>query len=173
MDKLLNSTSSRAAMAAIVLFMSACGSGAAPSEARETADVSAGGSATQSQAPTLTASFEEVASFMDPPAGSIEILMTFGPVFVPEEAIAKAGTVTFFLRNDKGDGPPAAHNFLLGTAVDATPLATSPLMGSGEAGILTVEDLAPGTYAYWCTIPSPDGYPHSHYGMVGTLTVTP
>lgn len=173
MPNLLNGNGSRAAIAGITFVLSACAGLASPSEVSESAAESAENSAGPSQGPALMASFEEVPAFADPPAGSIEILMTFGPTFVPEEATAKAGTVTFFLRNDKGDGPPAAHNFLLGTEVDAPPLATSPLMGSGEAGILTVEDLAPGTYAYWCTIPSPDGYPHSHYGMVGTLTVTP
>jgi plastocyanin len=89
--------------------------------------------------------------------------------FVPEEATAKAGTVTFFLRNDPGD----VHNFLLGTAVDAPPLAKSPVMGSSETGILTIEELAPGTYAYWCTVPDRLGTPHWQDGMVGTLTVTP
>ena len=89
--------------------------------------------------------------------------------FVPDEATAKAGTVTFFLRNVPGD----AHNFLLGTAVDTPPLAKSPVMISSETGILTIEDLAPGTYAYWCTVPDPLGTPHWQDGMVGTLTVTP
>ena len=45
--------------------------------------------------------------------------------FVPEEATAKAGTVTFFLRNDPGN----THNFLLGTAVDAA--AAGEIAGDG------------------------------------------
>ncbi len=89
--------------------------------------------------------------------------------FVPEEATAKAGTVTFFLRNDPGN----THNFLLGTAVGEPPLAKSPVMASSETGILTIEGLAPGTYAYWCTVPDRLGTPHWQDGMVGTLTVTP
>ena len=170
---LRNGNSSRAAISILALCLSACGAVASPSEAAPSARESEDGTETASTAPTLTASFEEANSFADPPAGSIEIVMTFGPKFEPEEATATAGTVTFFLVNDKGDGLPIAHNFLLGTAVDAPPLASSPVMGSGEAGILTVQDLEPGTYAYWCTIAGPDGNPHSHQGMVGTLTVTP
>jgi len=169
---ILLGSGSRAATALLALCLLACG-GVSSSEAAPSALESEDGTETASAAPTLTASFEETEPFADAPEGSIEILLTFGPKFEPEEASAKAGTVTIFLRNDKGDGPPAAHNFLLGNAVDAPPLATSPLMGSGEAGILTIEDLPPGTYAYWCTIPSPDGAPHSQDGMVGTLTVTP
>ncbi|HEX5579032.1 MAG TPA: cupredoxin domain-containing protein [Candidatus Limnocylindria bacterium] len=172
MTSLIQTHGPRAGLLALAIVASACGAGEPTSMTTSpTAEESA--ETTASAAPTLAARFEEVEPFADPPEGAVEILMTFGPTFVPEEATATAGTVTFFLKNDKGDGPPAAHNFLLGTAVDAPPLASSPLMGSGEAGVLTIEDLGPGTYAYWCTIPSPDGQPHSHYGMVGTLTVTP
>ena len=63
--------------------------------------------------------------------------MTFGPTFEPEEATAQAGTVVFFLRNDKGDGPPALHNFLLGASVEDPPLARS-LYASVE-----VDDIIP------------------------------
>jgi plastocyanin len=167
-------TSSRAVLvAALAIALSACSAAAPASESSEPTTDATAAASIESAAPTLAATFEETEPFADAPAGAIEILMTFGPTFRPEEATAEAGTVTFFLRNDKGDGPPAAHNFLLGTSVDAPPLASSPLMGSGETGVLTIEDLEPGTYAYWCTIPSPDGRPHSQYGMVGTLTVTP
>lgn len=34
-------------------------------------------------------------------------------------------------------------------------------------------NLAPGTYAWWCFIPSPDGVPHFAKGMVREFTVTP
>jgi plastocyanin len=165
--------SSRAAMAGLAIALAACGAGTPAASSGEPTSEASSEPTMESTAPSFAASFEEVEPFADAPAGSIEIVMTFGPMFEPEEATTSAGTVTLFLRNDKGDGPPAAHNFLLGTAVDAPPLAASPLMGSGEAGILTIEDVPPGTYAYWCTIPSPDGKPHSAYGMVGTLTVTP
>jgi plastocyanin len=163
---------SRAAGAGLAIFLAACGAGAPASESSEPTGEATIEPSAASAAPSLVASFEETEPFADAPAGSIEILMTFGPKFEPKEATAKAGTVTFFLRNDKGDGPPAAHNFLLGTSMEASPLVSSPLMGSSETGLLTVEGLEPGTYTYWCTVPGPDGSPHSQYGMVGTLTVT-
>ena len=123
-----------------------------------------------SAAPTLAATFERDAEV---PEGAIEILMTFGPDFEPKAATAKAGTVVFALRNDKGDGPPALHNFLLGKSVEEPPFANSPSLASGFSGTLTVEGLEAGTYTYWCTILGPDGTPHSQMGMTGTLTVTP
>ena len=43
---------------------------------------------------------------------------------------------------------------------------------NGESILFTVYGLEAGTYTYWCTLPSPDGAPHSQYGMVGMLTVT-
>ena len=53
-----------------------------------------------------------------------------------------------------------------------SPLAVSPTLAANEAVTFTVEGLMPGTYTYWCTVPSPDGaQPHAQYGMVGTLTV--
>ena len=80
-----------------------------------------------------------------------------GPKFEPEEATAHAGDVAFFLRNDKGDGPPAVHNFLIGSDVDSPPLAASPTLMNGESILFTVYGLEAGTYTYWCTLPSPDG----------------
>jgi plastocyanin len=123
-----------------------------------------------SAAPTLSFTVEEAD---EAPAGAIELLLTFGPRFEPEEVSASAGTVVFFLQNDQGDGPPAVHNFLLGTSEEGPPLVSSPILSTGESVVLTVHDVEPGTYVYWCTVPSPDGRPHSAYGMVGTLTVTP
>ncbi len=171
MGTLLNGKGSQAAIAGIAVWLSACGAGASPSQATHSAAEHSDGAHTESAAPMLAATFEETGPFADPPAGSIEITMTIvsEEAFVPEEATAKAGTVTFFLRSDPGN----THNFLLGTAVDQPPLAKSPVMGSSETGILTIEDLAPGTYTYWCTVPDRLGTPHWQDGMVGTLTVTP
>lgn len=153
----------------LAVTASACSAGEPPIETAEPTIQAT----PQSASPRQAAHFEEVDPFSEPPAGSVEILMTFGPSFDPEEATATSGDVTIFLRNDKGDGPPAAHNFMLGTSVDEPPLVTTTMLGSGQAGILTIEDLAPGTYTYWCTIIGPDGMPHSDMGMIGTLTVTP
>ena len=123
----------------------------------------------ESVAPSLHATVEEAS---EAPAGAIEMLLTFGPKFEPEEVTAQAGDVVFFLRNDKGEGPPAVHNFLVGRTLDSPPFAASPTLMHGESIVFTVHGLEAGTYTYWCTMPSPDGAPHSQYGMVGTLTVT-
>ena len=131
---------------------------------------SVAGEPSMSAAPTLAFTVEEAD---EAPAGAIEILLTFGPMFEPEEVSAAAGTIVFFLQNDQGDGPPAAHNFLLGTSMEEPPLAASPTLSSGQAVLFTVEGVEPGTYTYWCTVPSPDGRSHAVYGMVGKLTVTP
>ena len=157
---------------ALLLLLVLAGCTAGGSESTDTVAPATAGSASPevSAAPTLSTSFVEERRAR---AGAIEVLMTFGPTFEPEEATAQAGTVVFFLRNDKGDGPPALHNFLLGTSVDAPPLAASPTLASGFAGTFAVEGLEPGTYAYWCTVLGPDGRTHSQMGMTGTLTVTP
>jgi plastocyanin len=154
---------------ALATLMAGCAAPAAQS-ASDTTAASVTGQPSMSAAPTLAFTVEEAD---EPPAGAIEILLTFGPKFEPEEVSASAGTIVFFLQNDQGDGPPATHNFWLGTSVDEPPLATSPVLSSGQAVVFTVEAVEPGTYTYWCTVPSPDGSPHSASGMVGTLTVTP
>ena len=159
----------RIAAAIVALVLAACGS--PPTETPEQTDAHDSHSpvSSESVAPTLEATVEEAS---EAPAGAIEILMTFGPKFEPEEVTAQAGDVVFFLRNDKGEGPPAVHNFLIGRALDSPPLAASPTLMHGESIVFTVYGLEAGTYTYWCTLPSPDGAPHSQYGMLGTLTVT-
>ena len=154
----------------IGMLATSCGAASSPSAgASQTAVHSMDSSVEPSPTPGFT--IEET---REAPAGAIEILLTFGPVFDPKEASAKAGEVVFFLRGDQGDGPPGAtHNFLLGPSIDAPPIAVSPVLATGEGVVLTIAELPAGTYTYWCTVPSPDGQPHSYYGMVGTLTVTP
>ena len=154
---------------ALAILMAACAAPSAQSSSGTPAD-SIAGEPSMSAAPTLAFTVEEAD---EAPAGAIELLLTFGPTFEPEEVSAAAGTIVFFLQNDQGDGPPAAHNFLLGTSVEEQPLAASPILSSGQAVVFTVEGFEPGSYTYWCTVPSPDGSPHSASGMVGTLTVTP
>ena len=152
------------------VLATSCGVASSPSAGDSQAAVQSVAASVE-PSPTPGFTFEEKT---EAPAGAIEILLTFGPDFDPKEATAKAGEVVFFLRNDPGDGPPAAtHNFLLGSSLDAPPLAVSPVLASGEGVVLTIADLPAGTYTYWCTVASPDGQPHSYYGMVGNLTVTP
>jgi plastocyanin len=160
---------SRTVALALLALLAACASVPPQSSSGEPTG-SIAGEASLSAAPTLAATAEEAT---EAPEGAIEILLTFGPKFEPEEVSAPAGTIVFFLQNDQGDGPPAIHNLLLGTSMDDPPLAASPTLATGEAVVFTVEGVEPGTYLYWCTLPSPDGSPHSAAGMVGTLTVTP
>ena len=154
---------------ALAILMVGCAAPALQTDSG-TPSASVAGALSASAAPTLAFTVEEAD---EPPAGAIEILLTFGPKFEPEEVSAEAGTIVFVLQNDQGDGPPAVHNFLLGTSLEASPLAASPILATGEGVVFTVEGVEPGSYVYWCTVPSPDGRPHSAYGMVGNLTVTP
>jgi plastocyanin len=72
---------------------------------------------------------------------------------------AKAGTVTFVVRNN-GSMP---HDFeIRGDGVSQKTHMLQP----GESDSLTV-DLQPGTYTYICTIPG-----HDQLGMQGSFTVT-
>ena len=157
------------AAALIALMLAACAGTPADTPEQTEAHESHSPVNSGSAAPMLQTTVEEAGSA---PSGAIEILLTFGPKFEPDEATAQAGEVVFFLRNDKGDGPPAVHNFLIGSDIESPPLAASPTLMSGESIVFTVYELEAGTYTYWCTLPSPDGAPHSQYGMVGTLTVT-
>jgi plastocyanin len=73
---------------------------------------------------------------------------------------AKAGKVTFAVRNTANDMP---HDFAIrGNGVEMK----TPMLKGGETAQFTV-DLKPGTYTYWCTIPG-----HDFLGMKGTFTVT-
>jgi plastocyanin len=119
---------------------------------------------------TLAATAEPAS---EAPAGAIELLMTFGPKFVPSEATAKAGTVMFFLHNDPGDGFLVEHDFVLGRTLDSPPLAASPKVLAYRSITFTIEGVTPGTYTYWCSVRGGDGKSHSSLGMVGSLTVTP
>jgi plastocyanin len=159
---------SRTTFVALVILMIGCVGQPAQTASNSPSSISTEPSV--SAAPTLAFAVE---SADEAPAGAIEILLTFGPKFEPEEVTASAGTIVFFLQNDQGDGPPAVHNFLLGTSIEEPPLASSPILAPGEAILFTVDGVEPGTYLYWCTVPSPDGQSHAYYGMVGTLTVTP
>lgn len=101
------------------------------------------------------------------PDGAIEIVMSLapGPVFVPSEVSAPAGTITLFLTNpdERFDG---RHNFKIGGTLLATSAATPDIL-PGKAGVLTLEDVEAGEYVFWCSV-------QGHYlaGMQGVLTVT-
>lgn len=80
--------------------------------------------------------------------------------FVQKTLTAKAGAVTFVLRNASSVG----HNLAIqGNGVTAGPTAT---VSSGKTADL-VATLKPGTYEFYCAVPG-----HKEAGMRGTLTVT-
>ncbi len=101
------------------------------------------------------------------PEGAIEIVMSLapGPVFVPAEVSAPAGTITVFLTNPD-ERFDARHNFKIGGTLLATSAATPDIL-PGKAGVLTLEDVEAGEYVFWCSV-------QGHYlaGMQGVLTVT-
>ena len=108
------------------------------------------------------------------PAGSLRIVMTVAnhlPRYQPDTVTAKAGTVVFFLDNVPGD-IAVDHNVQIGAAVGDS-RASSRDVQANEKVVFTVNDVVPGTYVFWCSIRSPDGYSHAWAGQVGTLTITP
>jgi plastocyanin len=100
-----------------------------------------------------------------PPAGSIRVSMTEFK-FEPNAPKVKTGTVSFFLENIDRVTSETRHNLNIGPEL-GKPLARSTIVNAGDAAVFTVEDLLPGTYAIWCSLPQ-----HTENGMVGTLTVS-
>jgi len=78
--------------------------------------------------------------------------------FQPSTVRTGSGAVTFNLRND-GQFP---HNIRI-DGMDSDVFAAN--LSSGQSATATVT-LAPGTYAFWCPVPT-----HRERGMEGTLTV--
>lgn len=114
---------------------------------------------------TLTSTAEETA---EAPQGAIAIEVgAFGlPRFRPDQVTASAGQVVLFLDN-VGDRYEGYHDFVLGEALYQA-LTRSPAINAGDSVVLTVNDIPPGTYTFWCEVER-----HASLGMVGTLTVTP
>ncbi len=59
------------------------------------------------------------------------------------------------------------HDFKIGPERGVV-WASTPALRPGEAGVLRLSDVPPGTYTFWCNI-----LRHWDFGMVGTLTVAP
>ncbi len=108
------------------------------------------------------------ASDEPPPEGAIEITMSMLPTpnFAPAEITAPAGDISLFLNNPDAR-TDAQHDLKIGTTVGATS-AASPYVRPGHAGVLTLTDMQPGTYVFWCSFLN-----HATLGMQGVLTVTP
>ncbi len=92
-----------------------------------------------------------------PTAQTIEVT-TREWAFEPSPLVAKAGKITFRIKNNGG----VEHNFL----VENTPGAQVEAIKPGESKSLTVE-LTRGEYTVFCNLPG-----HREAGMVGTLKIS-
>lgn len=154
-----NSSWTTLAAAALLLSAAAC---TTEGDARE----NAAKVRTTANVVTITASdfaFEAPATI---PAGLTTInLVNRGPELhhVQLVKIAEGHTFQEFMEGMKHDGPPPSWVSFVGGP-------NSPVPGAQAQATM---DLAPGSYALICFIPSKDGVPHAMKGMVKPLTVTP
>ena len=95
------------------------------------------------------------------PAGSIKVTMTEFK-FDPSAISAPAGKVTFYLVNSGS----VAHDLVV-MGPDGKKVAGSELVQAGNTSVLTVDNLAAGSYQIICDQPG-----HEDSGMKGTLTIT-
>ena len=96
------------------------------------------------------------------PSGSTKVSMTEFK-FSPSDISVTAGKVVFFVVND-GNG--TSHDMVIRDGTGKT-VAKSELVSSGDSTVLTVDNIAAGTYTIFCDQPG-----HEASGMKGTLTVT-
>jgi uncharacterized cupredoxin-like copper-binding protein len=96
------------------------------------------------------------------PAGSTKVSMTEFK-FTPGDFSVPAGKVVLFLVND-GNG--TSHDLVIQDSSGKT-IAKSELVSAGDSVVLTVDNIAAGTYTILCDQPG-----HEASGMKGTLTVT-
>ena len=153
----------------------ATGSPSTPSSVPTTASVSAAPSAAGTLAPNGWVTHFEAAN--QAPAGAIAIEMkgeAETPRYAPPTITVPSGKVVLYLVNvpiaPPNFGP--AHNVVIGPVVGGEALAASETVQAGKSGVFTLDNVPPGTYAFWCTV-SAGHAPHYTNGQVGTLTVTP
>lgn len=96
------------------------------------------------------------------PAGSIKVTMTEFK-FDPSTISVPSSKVVFYIVN-AGNG--TSHNLIIRDGT-GTRVAGSNLVSSGDSAVFTVDNIAAGTYTYFCDQPG-----HEGSGMKGTLTVT-
>jgi plastocyanin len=95
------------------------------------------------------------------PAGSTPVVqMDFN--FKPKAITVSSGKVVFFLTNNG----PSAHDMVIADSTGKS-VARSSLVQSGDTFTFTVDNLAAGSYVFYCDVPG-----HRAAGMEGTLTVT-
>jgi plastocyanin len=96
------------------------------------------------------------------PSGSIKVTMTEFK-FDPSAINAPAGKVVFYLVNA---GNNTSHDLVIRDSTGAR-VAGSELVSAGDSVVFTVDNIAAGTYTYFCAQPG-----HEASGMKGVLTVT-
>ena len=95
------------------------------------------------------------------PAGSMKVTMTEFK-FDPSTLSASHGKVVFFLVN----GGSVAHDMIIRDS-GGNRVGGSELVSAGDSFVFTVDNIAAGTYTYFCDQPG-----HEASGMKGTLTIT-
>ena len=82
--------------------------------------------------------------------------------FDPSTLGASHGKVVFFLVN----GGTVSHDMIIRDS-SGNRIAGSELISAGDTFVFTVDNIAAGTYTYFCDQPG-----HEASGMKGTLTIT-
>lgn len=95
------------------------------------------------------------------PSGSIKVTLTEFK-FDPGTINAPSGKVVFFLVN----AGTTSHDFIIRDASN-TKVSGSELISAGDSAVFTVDNIAAGTYTFFCDQPG-----HEASGMKGTLTIT-
>jgi len=129
---------------------------------------SSSGSGVSSQASSLSSSVPSGLSSAASSAVSgaaegrvVEIdVASSGLAFVKTSATASAGPVIIRSKNPQSTGHDIA---LKGNGVDET----GEIVSDGGVSTVTIADLKPGTYTFYCSVPG-----HEQAGMKGTLTVS-
>lgn len=95
------------------------------------------------------------------PAGSIQVTLTEFK-FDPSTISHASGKVVFWLVNSG----TTQHDMAIRDSTGKV-LATSTLVSAGDTNEFDVDNIAAGTYTFFCTQPG-----HEASGMKGTLTIT-
>jgi plastocyanin len=147
----IRSTSDRAAVAtglAIAVLAAGCGSSSSGAPSSVSSAISSPASAVSSAVSSAAAGHVVEIDVADS-----------GLQFVSSTAIASAGPVVIRSKNPQSLGHDIA---IRGNGVDMK----GDIVSDGGVSTITISDLKPGTYTYYCSVPG-----HEAAGMKGTLTV--
>jgi plastocyanin len=147
----IRSTSKRAAVAtglAIAVLAAGCGSSSSGASSSVSSAISSPASAVSSAVSSAAAGHVVEIDVADS-----------GLQFVSSTATASAGPVVIRSKNPQSLGHDIA---IRGNGVDMK----GDIVSDGGVSTITISDLKPGTYTYYCSVPG-----HEAAGMKGTLTV--